>query len=99
MNKLRVPDKYKTLFKPVFDLKMMLQSNKDTLDINKSEQIIISFMLTHYLTFFITQIAQYNKSIDKSIIYPIRYLIEDILSGNGYKLNDMQIFNIFNVAS
>ena len=87
----RIPEKYTALFTPVMDLKSMLQSNKDVIDIANSERTIVAFMITHYVTFFISSLAKYNKSINKEQLFFVRNVIEDVLHGDGYTLNELQI--------
>lgn len=91
MKKQRIPKKYTVLFEHVFKLKAILQSNSSVINISDKFQVVMMFMVLHYITFLVNCIGEYNKTVNKELSHYIRLLIEGILAGDGYNLNEVEI--------
>lgn len=79
------------LFSHINDLKLYLQKNKATENKFTTKDLMLMFMITHYMTFIVNSLGEYTDIIDKELSSYIRLLIEDILSGDKYQFTDYSI--------
>ena len=87
----RVPSEFESLYGPILELKLLLQSNSKELT---ADQTLQGFVMLHFASFVMVHFSK-QLGISTTKALAIRSLIELIMSGDSHKLQRDQLASLF----